>query len=267
MRYVCGIVPLVMIASGEAFVMPSALRLSAAVAPSARLLYSGQQGRRVVTMAAEGLPPGDHNNNDPLDAQSSIPDRVGSAAIRRRIDSIKRSRGAGKRTPRQDESIRWVASTESGHRARSTLLPRAVWVLLFNQGSGPFSSSSEPQRGLYCLWSKGTNSALAFEEREGALRYAFKLKEKGLGIPRPTRVSMTDLQRFCLDHSFGIWMIPANVVPEAPRKTKKDLGFDPLNLASSPHGGRGAREEEGSVLTPDDIRKWRAKFERLYTQE
>ncbi|CBN77187.1 expressed unknown protein [Ectocarpus siliculosus] len=145
-------------------------------------------------MAAEGLPPGDHSNNDPLDAQSSIPDRVGSAAIRRRIDSIKRSRGAGKRTPRQDESIRWVASTESGHRARSTLLPRAVWVLIFNQGSGSFSSSSEPQRGLYCLWSKGTNSALAFEEREGALRYAFKLKEKGLGIPRPTRVSMTSFE-------------------------------------------------------------------------
>ncbi|CAB1097127.1 unnamed protein product [Ectocarpus sp. CCAP 1310/34] len=266
MRCVCGIALLVMITRAEAFVTPSAFRLSAAVAPSTRLLYSGQQGRRVVTMAAEGLPPGDHNI-DPLDAQSSIPDSVGSAAIRRQIDSIKRSRGAGKRTPRQGESIRWVASTESEHRARPTLLPRAVWVLLFSQGSGSFGSSSEPQRGLYCLWSKGTNSALAFEEREGALRYAFKLKEKGLGIPTPTRVSMTDLQRFCLDHSFGIRMIPADVVPEAPRKTKKDLGFDPLNLTSSPHGRRDAGEDAGPVLTPDDIRKWRAKFERLYAQE
>ncbi|CAN0321876.1 unnamed protein product, partial [Ectocarpus fasciculatus] len=127
MRCVSGIIPLVMVTSAEAFVVPSALRLSAVVAPIARLPYSGHPGRRVVAMAAEGLPPGDHNNiNDPLDPQSSIPDRVGSAAIKKRIDSIKRSRGAGKtRAPRKGESIRWVASTESGHRAvRSCVLSR-----------------------------------------------------------------------------------------------------------------------------------------------
>ncbi len=66
-----------------------------------------------------------------------------------------------------------------------------MWVLIFSpKGSQP-SSTFSAQRGLYCLWSNGLNSAVAFQERDGALRYAFKLKARGLGIPDPTRVAMT----------------------------------------------------------------------------
>lgn len=32
---------------------------------------------------------------------------------------------------------------------------------------------------------------MAFQERDGALRYAFKLRARGLGVPGPTRVAMT----------------------------------------------------------------------------
>ena len=67
-----------------------------------------------------------------------------------------------------------------------------MWVLIFDrQGSPGLSSPGCVQRGLYCLWSKGLNSAVAFQERDGALRYAFKLKARGLGVPGPTRVAMT----------------------------------------------------------------------------
>lgn len=45
-------------------------------------------------------------------------------------------------------------------------------------------------RGLYCLWANGSNSVVAFEGRDGALRYALELKAQGLGLPRPTRVAV-----------------------------------------------------------------------------
>lgn len=88
-------------------------------------------------------------------------------------------------------------------------------------------------------------------------------------------------------------MVPADVIPEAPQKTKKDLGFDPHRAAraeQSPRGrGGGAEgwgrfpqrnqfsplgfssgeeaEKEESLLTPEDVRKYRADFERLFAQE
>ena len=97
-----------------------------------------------------------------------------------------------------------------------------------------------------------------------------------------------DLQRFCCDNGFGVWVVPADVVPEAPRKTKSVLGFDPPGAAGASSrrsvesgGWRGleeivfspspssspSEEEEKSVLTPEDVRKWRADFERLYAQD
>lgn len=80
-------------------------------------------------------------------------------------------------------------------RAQRPALPRAAWVLIFNQGSqttdgGRDASAARQQQGLYCLWSRGVNSAVAFEERDGALRYAFKLKARGLGVPSPTLMTM-----------------------------------------------------------------------------
>lgn len=74
------------------------------------------------------------------------------------------------------------------------------------------------------------------------------------------------------------------MVPEAPQKTKNVLGFDPAAGASrrlAEGGWRGVEKnafssspasssswsEEASVLTPEDVRKWRADFERLYAQE
>lgn len=111
--------------------------------------------------------------------------------------------------------------------------------------------------------------------------------------------SSQELEGFCNSHGFGIWMVPAHVVPEVPKKTKKDLGFDPtaakkaaaLEGGPADRGGRGrggipfppflftssppsstsstssSSEEERSVLTPEDVRKWRTDFERLYAQE
>ena len=79
------------------------------------------------------------------------------------------------------------------------------------------------------------------------------------------------MQKFCSDRSFGLEVVPANVVPVAPDKNKKDQGFD-RNKLHQGRGGRGnmlspAVSEEASVFTPEDMREWRAKFERLYSQE
>ena len=88
----------------------------------------------------------------------------------------------------------------------------------------------------------------------------------------PVRSSWQDLQRLCRDHSFGLEVVPADVVPVAPDKNKEDLEFDP----KAPHEGRRGRggnrlspavSDEASVFTPEDVRKFRAKFERLYPQE
>eukprot|EP00752_Nemacystus_decipiens_P011087 g9851.t1 len=240
-------------------------------------------------MTSAGLPPGHHNGND-SNMDGVIPDKVGTAAIQERIDSIRRRTTGGGDNSSSGIGIRWVPSKASGHRVaaastRSCTLPRAVWILIFDQGSSQPSPPSCAQRGLYCLWSEGLNSAVAFQDRDGALRYAFKLNARGLGVPRPTRVAMTDLQRFCCDNGFGVWVVPADVVPEAPRKTKDVLGFDPAaaaprrpvesggwrgmgeNLFSSSSSSSPSSSEENSVLTPEDVRKWRADFERLYAQD
>ncbi|CAM9348678.1 unnamed protein product [Scytosiphon promiscuus] len=104
--------------------------------------------------------------------------------------------------------------------------------------------------------------------------------------------SRKDLQHFCHDRGFGIWMVPADVIPEAPQKVKTDQGFDPHRAAEaeqsrggaigewggasqfpqrdqfSPLGfGSGKRGKEESLLTPEDVRKYRADFERLFAQE
>eukprot|EP00903_Cladosiphon_okamuranus_P007125 g6923.t1 len=241
-------------------------------------------------MTSAGLPPDSHSDNN---MDGIIPDKVGTAAIQERIEAIRRQIKTKGRVNSDSDSpggvdVRWITSKGSRNRAaaapRSTL-PRAVWVLIFDQGSPQLSypRCAEPRRGLYCLWSKGLNSAVAFQEREGALRYAFKLKARGLGAPGPTRVTMTDLQRFCDDKGFGVWVVPADVVPEAPQKTKNVLGFDPMAGASSRRlvkGGWGGLKqenafssspsppsEEKSILTSEDVRKWRADFERLYAEE
>lgn len=87
-------------------------------------------------------------------------------------------------------------------------------------------------------------------------------------------------------------MVPAGVIPEAPQRTKKGLGFDPHHAAGaeqslgggagtlggwgrlpqrsrfSPLGfSSGEAQREDSLLTPEDARKYRADFERLFTQE
>lgn len=67
---------------------------------------------------------------------------------------------------------------------------RAAWVLIFNHGP-----KEAAHRGLYCLWSDGINSVVAFEGRDGALRYALELKAQGLGLPGPTRVAVKASKR------------------------------------------------------------------------
>eukprot|EP00904_Undaria_pinnatifida_P009708 jgi/Undpi1/5868/HiC_scaffold_2.g01142.m1 len=205
------------------------------------------------TMAAEPPSGGDSGRLDDPSAVSGIPDAIGTAALQERLDFIKRRDGR-----------RSANSGIGKDGAPGPSLP--VWVLMFD--SGPQSGA---QRGLYCLWSNGVNSVVAFEGRDGALRYALELKAQGLGLPGPTRVTVNDLQKFCSDRSFGLEVVPANVVPVAPDKNKKDQGFD-RNKLHQGRGGRGnmlspAVSEEASVFTPEDMREWRAKFERLYSQE
>jgi len=74
-----------------------------------------------------------------------------------------------------------------------------------------------------------------------------------------------DLQRFCEDHGLGIWLVPSHVVPEAPQKTKEGLGSPAPS--SSAWRSSSPEKQERSVLTPEDVRRWRADFERLYAQE
>lgn len=211
---------------------------------------------------------GDSGRGDDPFAVPCIPDAVGTAALQGRLDSIKRresyrpaNSGARKAA---GPPARWAG------RLPSTVGPGPlcpVWVLMFD--NGPRSGA---QRGLYCLWSNGVNSVVAFEGRDGALRYALELKAQGLGLPGPTRFTVNDLQQFCRDHSFGLEVVPADVVPVAPDKNKEDLEFDPKALHPERRGRGGNRlspavSEEASVFTPEDVRKFRAKFERLYSQE
>lgn len=67
-----------------------------------------------------------------------------------------------------------------------------------------------------------------------------------------------DLHRFCEDHSFGLRLVPVNVVPVAPDRNKAQLGFE------APPAGAS---DEGSVLTPEDLKRFRDSFERLYLRD
>lgn len=62
---------------------------------------------------------------------------------------------------------------------------RAVWALVFGS-----TLKDGDDRGLYCLWEGALNSVVAFETRDGALRYSLELKAQGLGMPSPTRIAL-----------------------------------------------------------------------------
>ncbi|CAM9108495.1 unnamed protein product [Laminaria digitata] len=221
-------------------------------------------------MAAELPSGGDSGRVDDPSTVPCIPDAVGTAALQGRVDSIKRCESY---RPANSGSRKAAAPTARATEGRSSAAARPgplcpVWVLMFDSGS-----RSGEQRGLYCLWSNGLNSVVAFEGRDGALRYSLELKAQGLGLPGPTRVTVNDLQQFCRDHSFGLEVVPADMVPVAPDKNKEELEFDPKAPHPERRGRGGNRfspalsEEASSVFTPEDVRKFRAKFERLYSQE
>ncbi|CAM9283822.1 unnamed protein product, partial [Pylaiella littoralis] len=171
-RVLCGVLASMIV--GEGFVVPSiTLRSTTATSRFSRQLTAE---RTPAATMGTGLPP-DSNMDDPFaNEQPVIPDKVGPAALQKRIDSVARN---NKNTGNE---VGWPTTNGLGHRAAAAAaaarpaLPRAAWVLIFNQGSqttdgGRDASAARQQQGLYCLWSRGVNSAVAFEERDGALRY------------------------------------------------------------------------------------------------
>lgn len=205
---------------------------------------------------------GDTNNEDDFVDGSVIPDAIGIWDIQVRLNDLKRRGGAaaapangtsvvkGRRSTRTDQ----VFSGQKRARNNSSP-PYVVWVLVFND-----TPQLGAQQGLYCLWAENMNSIVAFEGREGALRYAMELKQQGLGLPSPTRIAMKDLHRFCNGHSYGLKLVPIHVVPVVPDRVKPELGFQ------APLDGDGASSSDAgaSILTPEDLKRLRDSFERLY---
>lgn len=76
-----------------------------------------------------------------------------------------------------------------------------------------------------------------------------------------SRLVSQDLHRFCDNHSFGLKLVPIDVVPVAPDKTKSELGY------RIPLQGDASSSSDGSLFTPEDVAHFRDSFERLYLRE